>query len=129
MNHASTHSHVSEALPESSFFSYAVGFVFSILLTLGSFEVAPLLGTFAPFAIVVGALLQLFVQLVFFLHLGRERGPKWNLGIFMFTLVIIGILIGGTLWIMSNLAHLHMHSPTTDDLYRNGIVAPANELK
>jgi cytochrome o ubiquinol oxidase operon protein cyoD len=121
--------HGSDTVPESSFFSYAVGFLFSVILTLGSFWVAPLLGTFAPVVIVALAIAQLFVQLTFFLHMGRERGPKWNLGIFMFTVVIIGILLGGTLWIMHNLEHLHMHSPTTNDLYQNGIVAPANELK
>jgi hypothetical protein len=46
----------------------------------------------------------------------------------MFALTIIGILVGGTLWIMSNLAHLHMPLPTTTDLYDHGVVAPQNEL-
>jgi cytochrome o ubiquinol oxidase operon protein cyoD len=123
------HPKESDTLPEGSFFSYGVGFLFSVLLTFGAFWIAPQLGTLAPAAIVVLAIFQLFVQLVFFLHMGRERGPKWNLGLFMFTLVIIGILIGGTLWIMSNLAHLHMPPTTIPDLYQGGVVAPANELR
>jgi cytochrome o ubiquinol oxidase operon protein cyoD len=106
-----------------------LGFAFSVLLTLFSFWLAPHFGALAVVSIVLAALVQLFVQLTFFLHMGRERGPQWNLGIFMFALTIIGILIGGTLWIMSNLSHLHMHSPTTTDLYQNGVVAPQNELK
>jgi len=109
--------------------NYVLGFSISIVLTLFSFLLAPHAGGFAAACIVLAALVQLFVQLTFFLHMGRERGPQWNLGIFMFAVTIIGILIGGTLWIMSNLAHLHMHPPTTTDLYENGIVAPQNELK
>ena len=109
--------------------SYVLGFLLSVLLTAGSFLLAPHLGSFAPGAIVLCALAQLLVQLIFFLHMGREQGPKWNLGMFMFTLTIIGILMVGTLWIMSNLAHLHMHTPTTNDLYKQGVVAPQNELR
>lgn len=109
--------------------SYTLGFLLSVLLTFGSFLVAPSLGPFALFAIVSAALVQLFLQLVFFLHLGHEQGPQWNLGILVFTAIIIGILMGGTLWIMTNLARLHLEPPTETDLYVNGIVAPANELK
>jgi hypothetical protein len=47
----------------------------------------------------------------------------------MLTSIIILILLGGTLWIMQNLARLHMHEETPADLYQGGIVAPQNELK
>lgn len=113
---------------EGNLLSYACGFILSILLTLVAFFMAPHLGSYATPAIVLLAVVQLIVQLVFFLHLGQERGPRWNTGIFMFTLVIIGIVLGGTLWIMHNLAHLHMHPLTPTDLYQNGEVAPQNEL-
>jgi cytochrome o ubiquinol oxidase operon protein cyoD len=108
--------------------TYQIGFVLSVLLTLGAFAVPPSWGMLAIVAIVLAAIAQLFVQLVFFLHLGRERGTGWNSALFIFTALIIGILVGGTLWIMSNLSHLHMQSPTTTDVYQNGVVAPQNEL-
>lgn len=108
--------------------SYVVGFAVSIVLTLAAFWVAPLLGGFAYIAIIATALVQLFVQLVFFLELGSGPKSQSNLLIFSFTGVVICIIIGGTLWIMSNLEHLHMQSPTTTDIYENGVVAPQNEL-
>lgn len=49
------------------------------------------------------AVVQLFVQLIFFLHLGRESRPRWNLAMLLFAFMIIGIVAGGSLWIMSNL--------------------------
>lgn len=109
--------------------SYSIGFLLSFSLTIISFWIAPHLGGLAALCITAGALLQLGVQLVFFLHMGRTKDSGWNIGIGMLAVTIIGILIGGTLWIMNNLAHLHMHSPTTTDLYENGVVAPQNELK
>lgn len=109
--------------------SYIVGFALSIALTLAAFWVAPLLGGFAAAAIVILALIQLLVQLVFFLELGHDPKAQSDLVVFLFTGIIICILVGGTLWIMSNLEHLHLQSPTTTDLYENGVVAPQNELK
>jgi cytochrome o ubiquinol oxidase operon protein cyoD len=59
-------------------------------------------------AVVVGlAVAQLLVQLVFFLHLGREPKPRQNLVVFLFMLLVIGILVIGSLWIMHNLNY-HM---------------------
>jgi len=86
--------------------SYTVGFVLSILLTLFSFY---LVGSAAlppkTLYIAVGALAitQLFVQLVFFLHLNTHSKSSWNLLSFLFTLVVVLILVLGTLWIMYNL--------------------------
>lgn len=46
---------------------------------------------------------QALLQLVFFFHLGVEEKPRWGLMTFLFMLLIIVILMGGTLWIMNNL--------------------------
>lgn len=124
-----TPSHPSSPLPpHGTRKSYAAGYGLSILLTLAAFWAASALGGYAAVAIVLLAFLQLVVQLVYFLHMGRESGKDWNTGLLMFTLVIICILVGGTLWIMTNLARLHMPEPTPTDLYQNGVVAPQNEL-
>jgi cytochrome o ubiquinol oxidase operon protein cyoD len=114
--------------------SYTAGFILSILLTLAAFWIAPQFGTLAAALIIAGAILQLLVQLFFFMHIGQRDYPRSNLLVLIFTGIIIGIVIGGTVWIMSNLAHLHVHtptsvhSPTNTDVYKNGIVAPQNEL-
>ncbi|HEV7121337.1 MAG TPA: cytochrome C oxidase subunit IV family protein [Candidatus Paceibacterota bacterium] len=122
--------HVLDAkLPHGTLMSYTLGFFFSVLLTLAAFWTAPYLGIYAFGVVVAGAILQIFVQLYFFLHIGSRDYPRSNLLILVFAGIIISILVGGTLWIMSNLAHLHMHAPTTQDLYQGGIVAPQNELR
>lgn len=108
--------------------TYIIGFLLSVALTLISFFLAPYLGSFAIPCIVASALAQLLVQLVFFLHFGREKDAGWNVGIFSFAMVIIGILVIGTLWIMNNLAHLHIYTPAGTELYDHGVVAPQNEL-
>lgn len=86
--------------------SYTIGFVSSILLTLFSFflvaysELPP-----KTLYIVLGvlAIIQLFVQLVFFLHLSTHSKTAWNLLSFLFTLVVVLVLVIGTMWIMYNL--------------------------
>ncbi len=86
--------------------SYIVGFILSVLLTLGAYFLVSnrlfshpvLIGV-----IVALALIQFIVQLVLFLHLGSESKPRWNLLIFLFMLLVVVIVIFGTLWIMYNL--------------------------
>jgi cytochrome o ubiquinol oxidase operon protein cyoD len=57
------------------------------------------------------AIIQLFVQLMFFLHLGREAKPRWNLTVLSFAAIIVSILVFGSLWIMKNLSYGHTHTP------------------
>ncbi|HSI20672.1 MAG TPA: cytochrome o ubiquinol oxidase subunit IV [Verrucomicrobiae bacterium] len=86
--------------------SYSIGFALSIILTLiPYFFVANhmLNGAALVWSVVTLALVQLFVQLVFFLHLGRDSKPRWNLVVFVFTILVVLILVFGTLWIMKNL--------------------------
>jgi cytochrome o ubiquinol oxidase operon protein cyoD len=54
-------------------------------------------------AIFTFAFLQLFVQLYFFLHLGQEEKPAWNLVFFIATVGVIFIVVAGSVWIMNHL--------------------------
>ncbi len=56
-------------------------------------------------AFVLFAVLQLVVQLYYFLHMSEEARPRWNLQVLCFALVVVAIVVGGTLWIMYNLSH------------------------
>lgn len=90
--------------------SYIIGFVLSVILTLLAYSlvVNGVLGGWNLIYALVGlAVVQLLVQLLFFLHLGRESEPRWNLLVFDFTLVVVIILVVGSLWIMNNL-HYNM---------------------
>jgi len=48
-------------------------------------------------------IVQAAMQLIFFFHLGLESKPRWNLMIFLFMVMVIILIIGGSMWIMSNL--------------------------
>lgn len=96
--------------------SYSIGFGLSIVLTM----IAYAFGTHAVmhgWALLYGlaalAILQLFVQLVFFLHLGRGSEARWNRTAFLFALMVVVILVFGSLWIMKNLNYDHEHVPAT----------------
>lgn len=54
--------------------------------------------------VIVGlALAQILVQLVYFLHMNSSSEGGWNLIAFVFTVLIIAILVVGSLWIMFHL--------------------------
>jgi len=61
------------------------------------------------------ALVQFFIQLIFFLHLGRESKPKWNLITFYFMTGVVLIIVLGSLWIMSNLNYNNMTPQQTNN--------------
>lgn len=92
--------------------SYITGFVLSIILTLVPYFIVvnnTFGGANLVYAVVVFGLLQLFVQVVFFLHLHKKSRPHWNLAVFIFTLIIVFILVGGSLWVMNNLKYNMMN--------------------
>ncbi len=92
--------------------SYAIGFGVSLLLTLVSYQLTMIHMTsehtilsheiLIPVVLSL-AVLQLFIQLIFFLHLGIEKKPHWNLIFFVSTVSIILMVVLGSLWIMYHL--------------------------
>src|SRR3989344_6323312 len=91
--------------------AYTTGFAISIVLTLAAFYFVHekiFNGWELAIAILVLAVGQLLVQLLFFIHLGREEKPRWNLVSFLFMLLVILILAIGSLWIMYNLNYHNM---------------------
>lgn len=89
-----------------SIHSYISGFVLSVALTLvvymsvvrHAFSHQGLVLTIAGLAVA-----QCIVQLFFFLHLGSEQKARWKVFVFVAMLVVVGILVVGSLWIMDNL--------------------------
>lgn len=102
--------HVGEHPPHGTLASYLVGFVLCVILTMIPFSLvlwpwAPRNVTLVLF--VITAVLQVLVQLVFFLHLNRKTENGWNLASFAFTLLILLIIIGLSIWIIWSM-HYHM---------------------
>ena len=90
--------------------SYLLGFLLSVVLTLIPFGLVmyPELGFTQGtlLAVILGmALLQILVQLGFFLHLNSHSDEGWNMIACVFTALIIVILVVGSLWIMFHLNH------------------------
>jgi cytochrome o ubiquinol oxidase subunit IV len=86
--------------------SYVIGFLLSIFLTLGAFFLVQeklLPPSQLLFLIISLGILQVIVQLFFFLHLGDEKKPYWNLVSFAFMVLVVVILVIGSIWIISNL--------------------------
>ncbi|MFC0323444.1 cytochrome o ubiquinol oxidase subunit IV [Gallibacterium melopsittaci] len=86
--------------------SYLIGFVLSVILTLIPFLMV--MNHSAPkttllLVIAVTAVVQLIVQLVCFLHMGTSHDERWNLISFIFTAIVILLLVGLSIWIMWSL--------------------------
>lgn len=102
---------------------YLIGFGLSVILTLFAFGFVQLHlssghVTFSHDLIVpliLGlALLQLIVQLVFFLHIGQESKPRWKLMAFLFGAMVVAIIFIGSMWIMYNLDYNMAPAHETD---------------
>ena len=86
--------------------SYVLGFLLSILLTLVAYALVVgdiLGGREAVAAVILLGVGQLMVQLIFFPHLSKKSRARWNLTAFVFTALVVLILVIGTIWIMNNL--------------------------
>jgi cytochrome o ubiquinol oxidase operon protein cyoD len=87
---------------------YLVGLGLALLLTATSFFVAgtDLVWTPSiPVALVVLAIAQMGVHLVFFLHITTGPDNTNNVMALAFGVLIVVLLIVGSLWIMANLNH------------------------
>lgn len=105
-----------QPLKSPQLYSYIIGFGLSVICTLVVYYFVnrhvtsghtAISHRFLVAFIMVFAMVQLVVQLVFFLHLGKENKPKWNLYALLFTGLIVAIVVAGTLWIMANLDYTH----------------------
>jgi cytochrome o ubiquinol oxidase operon protein cyoD len=89
--------------------SYLLGFILSVLLTAIPFILV--MSHAAPAAMLIPAVIgvgviQIVVHLVCFLHMSTHSSQLWNNAAFAFAVIIVGILVIGSLWIMY---HLNMN--------------------
>lgn len=105
------HSHVNQAgESHGSQAAYLRGFILSVILTAAAFAFALsgiLSVTGAMIAISALAVVQILVHLFYFLHMNSSSEQRWNVMAFAFTVVIVAIVVGGTLWVMYN-ANMNM---------------------
>lgn len=94
-----------------SYRSYAIGFVLSVILTVIPFGMV-MSSNFslqtALISMLVMGVVQVVVHLVCFLHMNTSSEGRWNLIAFLFTVLIIIMLVGLAIWIMVNADMLMM---------------------
>jgi cytochrome o ubiquinol oxidase operon protein cyoD len=94
--------------------TYLVGLALATALTVASFYVA---GTTVlwhpgiPAALIVLAIAQMGVHLVFFLHITTGPESTNNVLALAFGVLIVFLIIAGSLWIMAHLNHNMMPMP------------------
>jgi len=94
-----------------SYTSYAIGFLLSVVLTAVAFG-AVMSGLLsrpaALLSIFAAAIAQILVHLRYFLHMDASSAARWNVLAMVFTVLIMLLFVGGTLWIMYNLNYRMM---------------------
>jgi cytochrome o ubiquinol oxidase subunit IV len=101
----------STGVSRGSLKSYLAGFVLSLILTAIPFALVmsgawSLPATLA--GIFIAGVVQILVHLHYFLHLDASSAARWNVVAIIFTLLIMILFVGGTLWIMGNLNYRMM---------------------
>ncbi len=101
------HDHHDDGAPHGSMRDYVIGFVLSVILTAIPFwlvmgDVFADSGTTA--LVILGfAVVQIVVQMVYFLHMNARSEGGWNMLALIFTLVLVVIVMAGSLWVMYHL--------------------------
>lgn len=99
--------------------SYTIGFILSLIFTIIPYMLVVndyVKGWGLVYLLFGFAIAQLLIQLVFFLHFGKEQKPRWNLITMLLMLLILLIVVVGSIWIMRNL-HYNSQNTVQDEEY------------
>jgi cytochrome o ubiquinol oxidase operon protein cyoD len=112
--------------------AYIIGFVLSLVFSLIPYYLVVnhrLAGT-ALLATIIGfAVMQMIIQITFFLGIGRGPKPNWQLYFFISTVGIILAVVGGSILIVHNLHYNMQPSDQTKKLINDeGIYQVGGEL-
>ncbi|MGD9479882.1 cytochrome o ubiquinol oxidase subunit IV [Shinella sp. G-2] len=114
------HSHGHEA-GHGSFKGYMIGFILSIILTAIPFWLVmsgALDSKLLTAVLVMGiGVVQIVVHMIYFLHMNPRSEGGWTMMALIFTLVIVGIALAGSLWVMHHLNANMM--PMTHEMMKN----------
>jgi len=130
MNHpspsapANAAAHDGDHAPHGSLRSYLTGFALAAILTIIPFWLVMghvLASTLITMLVVLGlAAAQIVVHVIFFLHLDARSEEGWNMLAFIFTIVMVVIVLGASVWVMYNenanmmpMSSQKMHLPDT----------------
>ena len=101
------HANEQPLAPRGSLRDYLIGFVLSVVLTAIPFWLVmggPPISKGAIAAIIITfAVVQMIVHVVFFLHMKAGTEDGWSMTSLVFTLILVGITIAGSAWVMYHL--------------------------
>ncbi len=80
-----------------------IGLILSILLIAGAIWISLFNGSWIKSTLFILAIVQATVQLIFFMHLGVEEKPRWNLITFWLLTLMVFVIVAGSIWIMYHL--------------------------
>jgi cytochrome o ubiquinol oxidase operon protein cyoD len=99
--------HHDDGAPHSTLKGYVIGFALSVILTAIPFWLvmnnAISSSNLTAFVILAFAVVQIFVHMIFFLHLNAKSEGGWNMLALIFTLVLLVIMLAGSMWVMHHL--------------------------
>ncbi|NTJ41159.1 cytochrome o ubiquinol oxidase subunit IV [Agrobacterium larrymoorei] len=105
-----------------SFKSYMIGFILSVILTAIPFwlVMADVLEnrTATVMVIMLFGVVQVFVHMIYFLHMNTKSQGGWIFMSLLFTLVVVMITLVGSLWVMYNM-NKNMMPPMTMEQMQN----------
>ena len=94
---------------------YVTGFTLSVILTAIPFWLVMSHAlpnrSVTAFILVLFAVAQVVVHMIYFLHMNAKAEGGWNLLALIFTLLVVMIVLSGTLWVMYHLNHNMMPMP------------------
>ena len=111
---------IDENEPAGGALGYTLGLGIALLLTAAAFWVSStgqIWGPAVPAAIVVLAVAQMGVHLVFFLHVTTGPDNTNNVIALAFGVLVVLLVIVGSIWIMAHLEHNMMMTP--DEMMRH----------
>jgi cytochrome o ubiquinol oxidase operon protein cyoD len=119
---AAEHGHHDDDAAHGSRSGYWIGFALSVVLTAIPFWLVmtrPLSDLATAFIIMAFAVVQILVHMIFFLHMNRRVEGGWSLMALLFTIVIVGISLGGSVWVMYHM-NANMMPPMTQSMDQMG---------
>jgi cytochrome o ubiquinol oxidase subunit IV len=99
--------------------SYLIGFGLSVLLTAIPFYLV-MSGVVTNkeatgVLLVAMAAVQIIVHMIYFLHMNGKSENGWTMMSLIFTVIVVGIVLSGSLWVMY---HLNVNMTMSPDMSR-----------
>ena len=119
-HHHDDHGHGHDEHSHGSVKSYVTGFILSVILTAIPFwlVMADVMSDKTTLVLVIMGLgvVQIFVHMIYFLHMNGKSEGGWTLMALLFTVILVLITLVGSLWVLYHLTTNMMPAMTIDQI-------------